>query len=653
MTQQEKYDALLGRALEAERAYYEFDKPIMSDAEYDAIIRALTEIETETPDIKSPNSPTTRVGGRATNMFEKVVFPCKMLSLKNAFTEEDINNFLNKTTDHAGAGWCIQPKLDGLTLVLFYENHTLVRAATRGNGEVGEDVTLNAMAIRNIPVTINDETLIVRGEVVIHKTEFEHINRERRDVGYPEYANARNVASGSMRQRDPHIAAERHLTFYAYDIPDLQEGTEMQMLARLQKNGFTIPQTLFIPSSFASKESSTFYTIQEVKKNEYSLPYVIDGAVVKTDDRAQHAQLGEGTHDPNWAIAFKFTPIEAITMLKGVIWQLGRTGVLTPVAVLDPVELCGTTVERASLHNISYIHEMSLKLGDMVSVFKAAEIIPQIGKVVESMGGADIPIPRVCPECGDVLGYNSITLRCTNQECRAKIKAEIEYFVSRVALDIRGIATAMISWLVDNGKLQTPADLYKLTKEDLQIPGMSKDLRAEAVLAEIEKSKTKPFDRVLCAIGISGIGTTNAKFFAEQFGSMDALKNAPLSAIRELPGFAEASAQIIYSSLHSENKWALIDALTKAGLQMSQPKVEKASTKLQNMSFCITGTLSQPREQIKKLIEDNGGRCVSSVTASTTYLVAGEGGGSKRDKASSLGVKIITEQQLKELIECQ
>jgi len=652
LEQQQKYNELLAKALEAERAYYEFDNPIMSDADYDAIIRSLKALEDASPDIKSPNSPTTRVGGKPVNTFAKIQFPYRMLSLKNAFTEDDINDYLAKTKEYAGLGWCVQPKLDGLTLVLFYEHGTLVKAATRGNGDVGEDVTLNAMAIKTIPVTVQQEQLIVRGEVVMHKKDFEALNAHRADRGLPLYANARNVAAGSIRQKDPSITASRNLVFYAYDVPGYNAGTEKQMLALLEKNGFTVPQTNFVPISFPNYDDVANIEIQEVKKHEADIPYAIDGAVIKTDDRQQRASLGEGTHDPNWAIAFKFTPVEAVTMLKGVTWQIGRKGTLTPVAVLDPVDLCGTTVEHASLHNIDYIREMDLKLGDMVAVYKAAEIIPQLDHVVESMGGAPVVFPKLCPECGAELVRDGAALLCVNEDCMAKTKAEICYFVSRQCMDIRGIAIAMIERLVEKGKLRSPADLYKLTKEDLMLPGISKDLKADSVLAEIEKSKQKPFDRVLCAIGIDCIGTTGAVTVANHFGSMLALLKASIPEIAAIEGFAETTARAIFTSIHSPRKAELINELSLYGLCMEQEKKELSSEKLKSLSFCITGTLSQSRDQIKKLIEDNGGKFVTSISSSTSYLVAGDGGGSKRSKAEKLGITIINEQQLKDLL-CQ
>jgi len=653
LQQQETYDALLAKALEAEKAYYELDDPIMSDSEYDALVRKLAEMEKQNRFLQRPSSPTTRVGGKAVNTFEKIQFPTRMLSLKNAFTEEDINSFIAKTMAYAGECYLVQPKLDGLTLVLFYENHILVRAATRGNGDVGEDVTLNAKAISNIPLTIKTDKLIVRGEVVMHKIDFEALNKERETKGLPLYANARNVAAGSVRQKDPAITRSRKLTFYAYDMPGVDSVTERDMLQDLEDNGFTVVNSTEVLVKVAAHVGSSLYAaIQQVKQNEDSIPYAIDGAVVKINDRGRgRAALGVTTHDPNWAIAFKFTPMEAITTLKGVVWQIGRKGTLTPVAVLDPVELCGTTVEHASLHNVDYIKEMDLKLGDMVAVYKAAEIIPQLDHVVEAMGGDPVPFPSLCPECGAELVRDGAYLLCPNEDCPAKIKAEICYFVSRQCMDIRGMADAMITALVDNGKLRTPADLYKLTKADLMLPGISKDLKADAVLAEIEKSKQKPFDRVLCAVGIDGIGTTGAKVLAKEYLSMVTLMQVNVKLLAGVEGFAELSAKQSYESLHSTKKQQLIAALKEAGLQMAQHVEPLSSDKLAGMSFCITGALSQSRDAIKQLIEDHGGKFVSSVSSNTSYLVAGEGGGSKRTKAQKLGITIITEQQLKGMLE--
>lgn len=653
MQQQETYDALLAKALEAEKAYYELDDPVMSDSEYDALVRKLAEMEQQNRFLQRPSSPTTRVGGKAVNSFEKVNFPYRMLSLKNAFTSEDVDDFISKTASYAGDLYLVQPKLDGLTLVLFYENHVLVRAATRGNGDVGEDVTLNAKAISNIPLTIKEPSMIVRGEVVMHKEDFEALNKDREAKNLPLYANARNVAAGSVRQKDPAVTRSRKLTFYAYDMPGVDSCTERGMLSYLEADGFTVVNSLTVPVKVAVHDKSALYdTIQHIKHTEESIPYAIDGAVVKINDRGRgRAALGVTTHDPNWAVAFKFTPMEAITTLKGVIWQIGRKGTLTPVAVLDPVELCGTRVEHASLHNIDYIKEMDLKLGNMVAVYKAAEIIPQLDHVVESMGGEPIPMPKLCPECGADLVRDGAYLLCPNEDCVAKVKAEICYFVSRQCMDIRGIADAMINALVDSGKLHTPADLYRLTKADLMLPGISKDLKADSVLAEIEKSKQKPFDRVLCAIGIDCIGTTSALALARYYKSMEVLMASSIDGIACVEGFAITSATQVFTSLHSLKKKQLIEDLTEAGLQMSQHVEPLVNDKLAGMSFCITGSLSQPRDAIKKIIEDHGGKFVSSVSSNTSYLVAGEGGGSKRAKAQKLGITTITEQQLKGMLE--
>lgn len=648
--QQDSYKVLLSKALEAERAYHELDAPIMSDADYDAIVRRLKEMEEADPSIKLPSSPTSRVGGHPVSSFDKVAFPQRMLSLANAFTADEVHRFVDRTLALAGEGYVVQPKLDGLTLVLFYENHMLVRAATRGNGDVGEDVTQNALTIKSIPVKIKEEKLIVRGEVVIHKHEFEALNLERQVAGEPLFANPRNAAAGGVRNKDPRVTRLRRLTFYAYDIPGLNTGTECNMLNILQTNGFLTPQMNFVSNRMADPGDFAYYVIMSLKSDEAKIPYAIDGAVIKTDDRAKRLELGEGVHDPKWSIAFKFTPVEAVTELRGVTWQIGRKGTLTPVAVLDPVELCGSVVTHASLHNIDYIREMDLKLGDMVAVYKAAEIIPQLDHVVESMGGSPVPIPGICPDCGAPLIRYGAYLLCKNPECTSQLKEEICYFVSRQAMDIRGIADAMIERLVEEGKLHSPADLYKLTKEDLMLPGLSKDLKADAVLAEIEKSKQKPFDRVLCAMGIDCVGTTNAKVLAEHFVSMQAMIDATDEDFAKVPGFAELSGLQIEHSIHEPKKLQLIKDLQAVGLQMTQHVKQLSSDKLSGMSFCITGTLSQSRDQIKKLIEDNGGKFVSSVSLATSYLLAGEGGGSKRTKAERLGIKIINEQQFKELL---
>ena len=646
------YEEKLKLALKAEKAYYEDDKPIMTDSAYDALIRELKAYEEAHPEEKADNSPTTRVGGKATSSFSKVEFPVRMLSLKNAFTDAEVLAFMDNTKA-GNVGYVIQPKLDGLTLVLWYENGMLVKAATRGNGEVGEDVTVNAYHIHGIPSVVKaTDAFMVRGEVVMHKEDFDALNKQRAKEGKPLYANARNVAAGTTRQKDPTIVGKRNLTFYAYDTPGNESfTTEAEMLSFLSEQGFITPRTYTVSTSDEYINSLLPERVHTIKKQEELLPYAIDGAVIKTLSRgACRTRLGEGTHDPNWAIAFKFTPVSAITRLAGVTWQVGRTGRVTPVAELEPVDLCGTLVERASLHNVDYIRELNLHIGDMVSVYKAAEIIPQIDCVVESMNGDEIMVPSICPDCGAELVYDPPSLTCLHEDCAARIKAELRYFVARQNMDIQGIGSAVVEELVDTGKVKSPADLYKLTEKDLITPGLIAETKAKAILAEIEKSKQQPFVRVLSALGIDMVSTSTAKLLVAKFQNIDALMAATEEDLVQVEGIATITALAIEHSLYSDRKKNLIQALKGYGLNMQAEAKESTGTKLAGKTFCITGTLSQPRDVFKQMIEDLGGKVTGSVTSKTDYLLAGEGGGSKHAKADSIGVPIINETQFKELI---
>ena len=639
-------------ALQAEKRYYEDDNPIMSDSAYDALIRQLKEYEEAHPEEKYPNSPTTRVGGNPTSSFDKIRFPVKMLSLKNAFTDEEIRNFMNNTKA-GNVGYIVQPKLDGLTLVLWYRDGLIVRAATRGNGEVGEDVTANAMFIHGIPKVVEDtEEFMVRGEVVMHHDDFKRLNAARQEAGKPLFANERNVAAGSVRQKDAAITASRSLHFYAYDVPGSDKfTTEAEMLGYLAEQGFTTPRSYNVSTTDEYLPTVLMARVNDIKRYEDRFDYAIDGAVVKTNSRgACRKHLGEGTHDPNWAIAFKFTPVSSITKLLAVTWQIGRTGKLTPVAVLEPVDLCGTTVEHASLHNVEYIRELQPHIGDMVSVYKAAEIIPQIDCVVESMGGDPVIFPSLCPDCGAELVMDGPNLVCNNEDCRAKIKAELRYFVARQNMDIQQLGSAIIEELVNSGKIHSPADLYRLKEKDFIIPGMVASNKARVLLVNIENSKTQPFYRVLSSLGIDQVSITTAKVLAAKYGSMEALNAASVEDLATVDGIAGITASVIRHSLHSEKKQELIQELTDLGLNMESDEESKAGNELEGKSFCITGTLSRPREAIKKLIEDHSGKILSSITAHTDYLVAGTGGGQKRARADKLEVPIITEEQLMEML---
>ena len=424
------------------------------------------------------------------------------------------------------------------------------------------------------------------------------------------------------------------------------------MLVHLTELGFHTPRSYTVSIESESLGKDLVDAVRSIKVNENRFPFAMDGAVIKTMSRgACRSKLGEGTHDPNWAIAFKFTPVSSITKLINVTWQIGRTGKLTPVAELEPVDLCGTTVTHASLHNLDYVRELQPHIGDMVSVFKAAEIIPQIDCIVEAMNGDPITIPSVCPDCGAELVQENPNLWCHNPDCTAKRKAELRYFVSKQNLDIQGIGPAIVEELVDSGRVVTPSDLYKLTRTDIMTPGLIARNKADIIIQEIERSKEQPFYRVLSALGIDQVSITTAKLLVDTFESMDAINNASEWQFSSLAGIGDLTAKAIFKSLHDPKKQALIEALKEAGLQMVYVPEKAAGEQLKCKSFCITGTLSRPREEIKALIESYGGKVTGSITSHTDYLLAGDGGGSKRARAEKLEIPIISEQQLKEMIE--
>ena len=648
-----EYSELLHNAWLADKAYYADDDPILSDGEYDQLIQQIKAWEEKHPDEIDPNSPTQRVSGWATTLFTRCEHPCQMQSLQNVFTDDELVDVLGKPVADAGdkATYIVEPKLDGLTLVCHYNHGVLQQAVTRGDGFVGEDVTPNARTISCLPLTVPSRVeFYARGEVMITKAGFAALNERRAAEGLPLFANPRNAAAGSLRQKDPQVTAERHLCVWFYDLIGVPVETELAKLNWMLKQGLPTVRRI---SLFA-------YTLPEAAKYCHWFDQVreksaveLDGAVVKVMELDIQQELGVGTKYPHWAVAFKFPAASVSTRLLDVSWQVGRTGQVTPVAVMEPVSIGGTMVDHASLHNVKYVESMNLRINDVVSVYKAAEIIPQVASVIRTENGAPVEIPIDCPECGHTLTRReqpdgSASLYCTNETCRARCLAALEYFCSRDRMDIKGFGPAVVSVLYDTQNCRTPADLYTLDYAALQDCDGFGQKKVAALKEEIEKSKGMPLERVLAAIGLPYVGGRVAEVLAEHYQTMDALMHAPVSETAELEGIGGQTASAIHGALHKDATIELIEKLRSAGLQMQA--MQHATGVLSGDVICITGTLSRPRSWYAQEIEKAGGKFTNTLTKTTTKLIVGTGGGGKQAKADKLGIAILTEEQFLTLI---
>ena len=643
-----EYEAAVRKAAEAEAAYYVDDRPVMDDATYDRLVKDIAEFEKE-KHYTVDWSPTQRVGGAAVSQFLKVRHPRRMLSLENVFDEESVNAFCAKMRKEGDTEFIVEPKLDGLTLVCHYKDGRLLCALTRGDGDVGEDVTATARTIRNLPLVtpLDEEEFYARGEVIITNEDFELVNEQLVKDGKPPFANPRNAAAGSLRQKDPAEAQKRRLSVCFYDVfvvgaslPDEEKKLLFLEEARLP--------TLRNASRIVKAEQ-VFMVCGMFDAGRRNFGFAIDGAVVKTMSGDVQEAVGEGNKTPNWAVAYKFPAEHVQTVLRDVRWQVGRTGRLTPVADVDPVQVAGTTVEHASLHNIDYIRAMDLRIGDTVSLYKAAEIIPQIAAVLKHGDGEPVAVPDRCPECNGTVARDGADLKCTSPYCKAKARATLEFFGSREHMDIKGLGPAVIAQLVPLG-VDDPYRLYSMKKETLLILDGWSDAKADSLLAEIEKSKERPFDRVLASLGVENLGDTLSVDAARKFKTMEAVQAATVEDWCSLNGVAEPSAKAIVAGLQDRTMRWRISQLELWGLKM---RVEDNGLKqtLEGKSFCITGTLSVGREEMKALILGRGGIFQSSVSSKTNYLVVGEGGGGKADKAKKLGVQAITEEELRKMID--
>jgi DNA ligase (NAD+) len=647
------------------KQYYVYDNPVISDAEYDKLMRELEELEKKFPELVTPDSPTQRVGGEPLPYFTQVVHRVPMMSLSNAFDEGELKDFHRRVTEVVGndVEYVVELKIDGLAVSITYENGIYKTAATRGDGEVGEDVTQNVKTIKSVPLKLDfppDKSpaiLEVRGEVYLPKEDFRKLNEEREEQGLALFANPRNAAAGSLRQLDPKVTAKRPLAVFIYGL-GYAEGVEFEThyeaLQFFKRIGLRVNPHIVLFDKF---DDVVDYCLSWNEKR-HELPYEIDGMVIKVNSLEQQRLLGSTAKSPRWAIAYKFPAEQKTTVIKDIIVRVGRTGVLTPTAVLEPVRIAGSTVSKATLHNEDYIREKDIKIGDTVIVHKAGDVIPEVvGVVKEKRTGKerDFEMPRRCPECGSeaVRLPGEAAYRCTNSTgCPAQIKRSIEHFASRDAMDIRGLGPAIVSLLISQGLIKDAADLYYLKREDLLPLERMGEKSAANLLSAIEESKKRPLDRVIYALGIPFVGSRTASLLADAFGSMEELEKATYGDLIKVPEIGEKIAESILAFFRQEQTKALISRLKAAGVNMEAKKKKEGPKPLEGLTFVLTGALEKyTRQQATELIEKLGGKVTGSVSKKTDYVVVGKDPGSKYEKALKLGIKILNEAEFEELLE--
>ncbi|MDY5100319.1 MAG: NAD-dependent DNA ligase LigA [Oscillospiraceae bacterium] len=638
-------------------AYYELDAPTISDFEYDALMRRLIELEAKHPETVTPDSPTQRVGGYVSEKFSPVQHEVPLESLNDVFSFGELEDFLTKTNAALGGEsvYSVEPKIDGLSMALEYRNGRFYRGATRGDGSVGEDVTENLRQLRNLPLTLPNapERLIVRGEVYMARDVFMEHNRCLEIEGGKLLANPRNAAAGSIRQKDPRITRERKLDIILFNI-QLTSGpmpaTHAEALDYLASLGFpVVPHRCFTDFAQCMEE------VERIGEHREEFPYDIDGAVIKINRFDQREILGSTAKAPRWAAAYKYPPEEKSAVVQDIVVQVGRTGVLTPKAIVSPVRLAGTTVTNATLHNQDFIDKLDVRIGDTVVVRKAGEIIPEVLRVEKDKrpeGTVPFRLPDVCPECGSPVARDEdgAAMRCTGAECPAQLLRNLVHFASRDAMDIEGLGLAVAESLIHAGLVRTPADLYSLDAQSVAALDRMGKKSAENLLSEIEKSKQQDLSRLLCAFGIRQVGQKAARVLARTFGSLDALSNATLPELTSVDDIGPVTAEYLsewFSNGQSRHQIALLKA---AGVNMLS-REEQRDNRFLGKTFVLTGTLSKySRDEATAIIESFGGKASSSVSKKTGYVLAGENPGSKLAKAQGLGIPILSEEDFEALI---
>ncbi|MDR2532419.1 MAG: NAD-dependent DNA ligase LigA [Oscillospiraceae bacterium] len=649
-----KYAELCKKINEYNYAYYVLNDSLVSDFEYDVLMREIEEIERDYPGLEAPDSPTKRVGGQADTTFEKVAHTVQMGSLQDLFSEEELLDFDRKIKAVVSEPvYVVEPKIDGLSVSLEYENGIFIRGSTRGDGFIGENITENLKTIKSVPLKLRRELpyIEVRGEVFMPHGSFAKLIDEQTGRGEQLAKNPRNAASGSLRQKNSAVTASRGLDIYVFNIQQVT-GAEItshkQSLELMTELGFKVIANW---QAFSDIEN-VVAKIREIGEMRGSFPHDIDGAVVKVNDYAHQRLLGATSKFPKWAAAFKYPPEEKETTILEIEVNVGRTGALTPLAVFEPVNLAGTTVSRATLHNQDRINALGLNIGDRIIVRKAGDIIPEVVSVVSHAGGETFKIAENCPVCGTgtVRDETEAVTRCPNIGCPAQIQRSIEHFCSRGAMNIDGLGEAVAELLLEHKLIENVADLYKLTHEQLLTLPNFKEKSASNLITAISNSKSNEPDKLVYALGIRGIGERNATLLCEKFGGVEEIMSASIEEIETTENFGAVLAKSIYETMREPHMKDLINELKNSGVNLIYTK-KAESAKLSGLVFVITGTLpGLKRDEAKALITANGGKCSDSVSKKTNYVLAGEEAGSKLTKAQNLGVKIINEEEFKALL---
>lgn len=640
------------------RLYYDLDAPVISDFEYDAMMRQLEELEAAYPELVTPDSPTQRVGGSVMSTFAPVTHEAPLESLTDVFSFEELTDFgkrMEESLEGQKHRYSVEPKIDGLSMALRYENGVFVQGATRGNGVTGEDVTENLRTVRNLPLRLKNAPahLVVRGEVYMSKEVFQELNKQREVNGEPPFANPRNAAAGSMRQQDPKIAASRKLDIILFNIQASSQtyGTHQETLDAMRDMGFQV-----VPYQVYDTIEECVERIEYLGEHRDELPYDMDGAVIKIDDLSQRTALGSTAKAPRWAVAYKYPPEQKESRVVDIVVQVGRTGVLTPKAVIEPVRLAGTTVTNATLHNQDIVDKLDIRIGDTVVVQKAGEIIPEVISVNHTLrpeGTVPFHLPETCPECGSpiVRDEDGVAMRCTGLECPAQRLRNIAHFASREAMDIDGLGIALCDSLINSGLVSSPAQLYYLQRKDVERLDRMGKKSADNLLRAIENSKSQGLARVLCGFGIRQVGAKAAKTLAAHFQNIDALMAASEEELTAVPDIGPVTAKFIREWLEQEQSQHQIRLLREAGVSMESGETV-VDTRFQGKTFVLTGTLEKyTREEASAIIEKFGGKASGSVSKKTSFVLAGENAGSKLTKAQTLGIPVITEEQFEQMIQ--
>ncbi len=636
--------------------YYVLDSPEISDYEYDMLLQELDKLERAHPELITDDSPTQRIGGAPVKMFSEVAHEVPLESLQDVFSFDELDAFYERIKSEIGESeFDVEPKIDGLSVALRYENGVFVQGATRGNGVIGEDVTENLRTIRSLPLKLDGapEHLVVRGEVYMSKKVFRKLNGEREADGRSLFANPRNAAAGSLRQLDPKVAAERRLDIIVFNVQSvvgMSFETHSESLDFLRKLRFrTVPHKEYTSISDCQKQ------ILEIGENRDSFDFDIDGAVIKVNNLRDRSTLGSTAKAPRWAVAFKYPPEKKETVLRNIVIQVGRTGVLTPKAIFDPVRLAGTTVTSATLHNSDLIAQKDIRVGDTVIVQKAGEIIPEILGIDREKRPADsVPyvFPRKCPVCGAPVSKdeNGVAIRCTGAECPAQLLQHIVHFASRQAMDIEGLGPSVAALLIDRGLVKSAGDIYSLRVEDLAVlPGLGQK-SAENLINAIERSKSNDLAQLICSFGIPQVGISAARALAKTFRTLDKLQSAELEALVSVDDIGDVTARNIITWFGAEQSQHLLARLSDAGVNTTSHDAE-TDNRFAGKTFVLTGTLSSyTRDEASDIIRRLGGKVASTVSKKTSYVLAGENAGSKLTKAQSLGIPIISEDKFNEMI---